>query len=142
MLEIARARLGDSAQLDLGDATGMPYENRKLDLVLSMLALHEMARQTRLEVLSEMKRVLKEDGHILLIDFHPGPYRPLQGWISKVIILLSEVAAGREHFRHYRQFLSAKGLGPLANLCQLEVEKQSILAGGTLAVVLATPENA
>ena len=115
----------------------MPYENRRFDSVMSMLALHEMAQQTRLGALSEMKRVLKEDGHILLIDFHPGPYQPMQGWISKVIIFFSEVAAGREHYRNHRQFLAAKGLAPLASLCQLEVEKQSILAGGTLAVLLA-----
>src|SRR5512143_2026045 len=86
MLEIARMRLGDSARLELGDATRMPYEDRKFDLVLCMLSLHEMREQTRSGVLTEMKRVLKEEGRILLIDFHPGPYQPLQGWISKVII--------------------------------------------------------
>ncbi len=73
MLEVARARLGDSTRLELGDATSMPYENHKFDLIISMLSLHEMAPQIRSGVLSEMKRVLKDDGHILLIDFHPGP---------------------------------------------------------------------
>ena len=52
MLEIARARLGDSARLELGDATSMPYEDRKFDLIISMLSLHEMAPQTRSGVLS------------------------------------------------------------------------------------------
>lgn len=138
MLEVARTRLGDSARLDLGDATSMPYEDREFDLIISMLSLHEMAQQTRSGVLSEMKRVLKDDGHILLIDFHPGPYQPIQGWISKVIIFFSELAAGREHFRNYRQFIATKGLSTLATLSRLEVEKQNILAGGTFAVVLAT----
>lgn len=138
MLEIARARLGDSARLELGDGTGMPYEDHKFDLILSMLSLHEMAGQTRSGVLSEMKRVLKDDGRILLIDFHPGPYQPLQGWISKVIIFLSELAAGREHFKNYRQFIAGKGLSTLAAVNELEVEKQKILAGGTFAVLLVT----
>ena len=136
MLEIARARLGDSARLELGDATSMPYEDRKFDLIISMLSLHEMAPQTRSGVLSEVKRILKDDGHIVLIDFHPGPYQPLQGWISKVIIFFSELAAGREHFRNYRQFIATKGLSTLATLNQLEVEKQNVLAGGTFAVLL------
>lgn len=134
MLEIARLRLGDSAQLDLGDATNMPYEDHKFDLILSMLSLHEMAQQTRSGVLSEMKRVLKDDGCILLIDFHPGPYQPLQGWISKLIIFFSELAAGREHFKNYRQFIAAKGLSPLITRHGLEVKKQNILAGGTFAI--------
>jgi ubiquinone/menaquinone biosynthesis C-methylase UbiE len=59
MLEMARMRLGDSAQLELVDATCMPYEHRKFDLVIAKLALHEMQPQTRSAVLSEMKRVLK-----------------------------------------------------------------------------------
>ena len=136
MLEAARARLGDSARLELGDATSMPYEDHKFDLIISMLSLHEMAQQTRSGVLSEMKRVLKDDGRILLIDFHPGPYQPLQGWISKAIIFFSELAAGREHYRNYRQFIASKGLSTLAAQSSLKVEKQSILAGGTFVVLL------
>ena len=138
MLDMARARLGDSARLEQGDAVHMPYENCKFDLIISMLSLHEMAQQTRLGVLSEMKRVLKDDGQILLIDFHPGPYQPLQGWISKVIIFFSEFAAGREHFKNYRQFIATKGLSTLAAQSSLEVEKQSILAGGTFTVLLVS----
>ena len=141
MLEVAQARLGKTARLELGNATNMPYENQKFDLILSMLSLHEMTQQTRSGVINEMKRVLKVDGHILLIDFHPGPYQPLQGWISKIIIFFSELAAGREHFRNYRQFIATNGLFGLAVQNSLQVEKQSILAGGTFAVLLARCEK-
>jgi len=140
MLNVARERLGDTARLDLGDATDMPYEDNKFDLVISMLSLHEMPPETRLAVLNEIKRVLKNDGRILLVDFHPGPYQPLQGWISKLIIFFSELAAGREHFKNYRQFMATKGLSKLATLHNLEVEKQQILAGGTFAIYLVTPK--
>jgi len=141
MLGIARERLGETAQLDLGDATDMPYEDGKFDLVISMLSLHEMSPQTRSGVLTEIKRVTKPDGRILLIDFHPGPYQPLQGWVSKTIILFSEVAAGREHFRNYRQFMKTKGLSTLLSGHQMNIEKQSILAGGTFAVCLVSRLN-
>ncbi len=138
MLAIARERLGDTAQLDLGDASDMPYEDGRFDLVISMLSLHEMSPGTRSGVLSEIKRVLKPNGRILLIDFHPGPYQPLQGWISKTIILFSELAAGREHFRNYRQFMRTKGLSTLLREQNMGIEKQSILAGGTFAVCLVS----
>lgn len=138
MLAIARERLGDTAQLELGDATNMPYEDDKFDLVISMLSLHEMSARTRSGVLEETRRVLKPDGRILLIDFHPGPYQPLDGWVSKTIILFSELAAGREHFRNYRQFMRTKGLSTLLGEHDLQVEKQSILAGGTFAVCLVS----
>ena len=142
MLEVARARLGDSARLELGDATRMPYQDGQFDLVISMLSLHEMRLPMRLGVLSEIKRVLKESGHILLIDYHPGPYQKWEGWTSKLLITLAELAAGREHFRNYRQFMSTKGLPGTIALGQLQIEKQNILAGGTLGVFLVTPHKA
>ena len=136
MLEVAQARLGETAQVELGDATNMPYEDNKFDLIISMLSLHEMIQKTRSGVITEMKRVLNVDGRILLVDFHPGPYQPLQGWISKVIIFFSELAAGKEHFRNYRQFIAAKGLSTLMADNSLEIEKQRILAGGTFEIIL------
>ena len=141
MLDIARERLGDSAQLELGDATDMPYEDDKFNLVISMLSLHEMLPETRSAVLYEIKRVLNPDGRLLLVDFHTGPYEPWQGWISKTIIFFSEIGAGREHFKNYRQFMATGGLATLLLQHQMEIEKQSILAGGTFAVCLVSENN-
>src|SRR5574341_2153272 len=45
MLEIAQKRLGDAAKLHLGDASHMPYEDQFFDLVMAMLALHEMGSE-------------------------------------------------------------------------------------------------
>jgi len=136
MLNVARERLGDAAQMELGDATNMPYEDNKFDLAISMLTLHEMVPKVRSAAVEEIKRVLKPDGRLLLIDFHPGPYQPFQGWISKTIIFFSELAAGWEHFKNYRQFIATKGLVTLVSQHQMDVKKQSILAGGTFAVYL------
>ncbi len=138
MLEAAQKRLGDAAELQLGDATDMPYEEDKFDLIITMLALHEMPPETRSAVITEMKRVLKGDGRILLIDFNPGRAEPLQGWVSKAIIFFSELAAGREHYRNYRHFMANGGLATLAAQHDLSVEKQRILAGGTFALYLTS----
>ena len=140
MLEIARKRLGDSAKLHCGDASEMPYEDRSFDLVVAMLALHEMNQTTRASVIREMKRVVKQGGRILLIDFHPGPIRPFQGWFTKLIITLSEIAAGRDHFRNYRHFMSIKGLPPLITEHHLLIEKQRVVSGGALAAFLLRGE--
>jgi demethylmenaquinone methyltransferase/2-methoxy-6-polyprenyl-1,4-benzoquinol methylase len=137
MLEVAHARLGDSARLECGDATRMPYEDDKFDLILSTLALHEMTAPTRLGVLNEMKRVLKENGRILFIDFHAGPTKPLRGWFAKVVIFLAEFTAGRDHFRNYRQFIADQGLSRLLAQNHLEVKKQKFLAGDAFVLVLA-----
>lgn len=138
MLEIARERLGDTAEFELGNAINMPYEDNKFDLVISMLLLHEMSPEARSTIMEEIKRVLKSDGRFLLIDFHPGPYQPLQGWVSKTIIVFSEIAAGWEHFKNYRQFMKTKGLLTFFAQQNLKIEKESILAGGTFAIYLVS----
>ncbi len=134
MLDVARNRLGEDAELRLGDATEIPYESNTFDLIICMLVLHEMDQRTRISVIAEMKRVLKTEGRILLIDFHAGCARPLKGWLTKPIIFLSEVAAGRRHFRNYRHFMSIRGLPRLIEETQLTEEQQKVVAGGTLAL--------
>jgi ubiquinone/menaquinone biosynthesis C-methylase UbiE len=136
MLELAASRLGERAELRLADAIQMPYDAGFFDLVLCMLALHEMDEQVRRIVLGELERVVKSDGCILLIDFHAGKPRPLKGWLSKLVILLSEVAAGRTHFRNYRHFMSIGGLPALIADSQLVIEKEKIVGDDTLALYL------
>jgi demethylmenaquinone methyltransferase/2-methoxy-6-polyprenyl-1,4-benzoquinol methylase len=72
----------------------MPYESNTFDLIVCMLVLHEMDQRMRMSVIAEMKRVIKTDGRILLIDFHAGRARPPKGWLTKPIIFLSESVCG------------------------------------------------
>ena len=121
MLHVARNRLGDSANLYLADASSMPYQDRKFDLIIMSTVLHEMPSGVRAAVIGESKRTCKENGRILLIDFHPGPIQPLKGWINKGIILMAEIAAGREHFKNYRVFIARDGLTGLIYIHGLSV---------------------
>jgi len=136
MLERAKARLGESVVLRLADATQMPYEAGFFDLVICMLALHEMDERVRSGVIGEIKRVIKHDGRMLFIDFHAGSPRPFKGWLSKLVILLSEVAAGRRHFRNYRYFMSIGGLPHLIEESKLSIVKEKIVGDDTLALYL------
>ena len=136
MVQVAQMKLGDHAEIRLGDATGLPYSDYSFDLVTGFLTLHEMPNQIRSTVLSEMVRVMKPDGRILLTDYHPGPIRFPKGWMYKAVILFFEIMAGREHFRAYRDFLSRNGLEPLISSQSLKVEIKKILSGGTVALFL------
>ncbi|MGD2056443.1 MAG: class I SAM-dependent methyltransferase [Gammaproteobacteria bacterium] len=134
MLDVARERLGERADLRLGDATRMPYTEASFDLILCMLVLHEMEQEMRLAVLAEMQRVLAPGGRILLIDYHAGPARPLKGWLMKLFILLAEVAAGRRHFHNYLHFMSLGGVPALIAGSRLAEEQRKVVAGGTLVL--------
>lgn len=141
MLNVARKRFGDTADLLLGDATGMPYESGTFDLVFCMLVLHEMDKTTRMSVIAEMKRVLKSGGRILMIDFHAGPARPLEGWLMKLVILFAELANGQRHFRNYRHFMSIGGLPTLISESDLNIEQEKRIFGETMALYCLSQHN-
>jgi ubiquinone/menaquinone biosynthesis C-methylase UbiE len=136
MLQLAVARLGSDADLRLADATEMPYPAHFFDLVICMLALHEMDEDMRRLVVGQIRRVVKPDGRLLWIDFHFGRPHPLKGWLSKMVILSSEIAAGRRHFRNYRQFMASGGLPHLIEKAQLSIEKEKIVGDDTMALYL------
>ena len=136
MIAIAEKRLGTEAELRLGSAAEMPYPDHSFDLVTSMLVLHEIERPIQLAILDEIKRVLKPAGRLLLVDFNPGPVEFFDGWRTKGIILISEIAAGREHFKNYRRFMSAGGLQHLVDTAKLTVIKQKVVAGGPIKLLL------
>jgi ubiquinone/menaquinone biosynthesis C-methylase UbiE len=140
MLQVARHRLGETADLLTGDASSMPYPDDKFDLVAMTNVLHELPAGVRSAVIDESKRVLKRDGRILLIDFHPGPIHPLKGWLTKSIITLAEISGGREHFKNYRHFIANKGLPALIYVHDLVVDTKKIVAGGTLGLFLLRKE--
>jgi ubiquinone/menaquinone biosynthesis C-methylase UbiE len=139
MLEIARTKLGEEAEVQLGDALNMPYQDDFFDLVMAMFALHEMPGEIRPLVMREMIRVTKQEGRILIMDYHPGPIRFPEGWIYKAIMIFFEKAAGRDHFSNYRDFLSRNGLPGLIENQKLVLDKEKIIIAGNIAFFLIKP---
>ncbi len=137
MLGLARRKLSDGADLRLGDASAMPFDDGAFDLVLGFLTLHEMPRHVRGPVVSEMARVAGADGRIVFVDFHHGPYSFPKGWFYRAVIVPIEIAAGLEHFRNHRDFLSRRGLPALIEDHGLTVEREKILGGGTMMLSVA-----
>ncbi|VGO20589.1 class I SAM-dependent methyltransferase [Pontiella sulfatireligans] len=140
MLEEAKNKLGNQAELRLGSASEMCYPDESFDLVIGMLTLHEMCRDIRLQVMNEMVRVLKREGRILLIDYHPGSIRFPKGWIYKALIYFIEIAAGREHFRNFRDFLANNGMPGLIKSLKLTIKKTEIIGEGNLGAYLLCSE--
>ena len=143
MLKIANSKFNGKAKFLNADASNMKeYNNNSFDLVIAMLTLHEMPQSIRLKVLQEMKRVLKNDGQIMLIDYHSGKLKFPMGWIFKAIIIFFEIVAGREHFNNYRNFIKNGALPPLIERLNLVLVKRKIISKGTFAIFqLKTGDN-
>ena len=136
MLAEAGKKLGDRAELRLGSASDMCYADDSFDLVVGMLTLHEMRPEIRSQAMNEMARVVKNEGRILLVDYHPGPARFPGGWTVKAFIHLIEIAAGRENFKNFRDFLAGGGVPGLTEKLALTTEKTGVFGGGNLGAYL------
>jgi ubiquinone/menaquinone biosynthesis C-methylase UbiE len=135
MLEQASARLGDRCNLELGDATALPYEDASFDLVFAALFLHELNGSVRAVALSEMARVVKPEGRVLIIDYRSGSLR-MKGYIARSLSTVAERIAGRDHYRNWRRYLRSGGIPSMATEAGLSVEREKIVAGGNLALWL------
>ncbi len=136
MINVARKKLGDTANLVVGDATKMEFNDHQFDLITCSFILHEVQQSIRIGILKEAKRVLKSDGRILLIDYHPGPIKKLKGLYSKLIISIFEFLAGGEHLNNYRQFILSGGLQYLIEKLGFKIEDHKIVGGGNFGIYI------
>jgi demethylmenaquinone methyltransferase/2-methoxy-6-polyprenyl-1,4-benzoquinol methylase len=134
MLDVARERLGGRADITLGDATSLPYDDASFDLVFTSLFLHELEPDVRGSVLEEMVRVVRPDGRILIIDFRVGRLR-WKGRGLRVLSTATERVAGASHYRNWRAYLATGGIPSIAPQGS-EIDTEKIVAGGNLAIWL------
>lgn len=66
MIEQAKQRLDSKAVLSTGDAENLPYEENSFDLVCCVESFHHYPNPRK--ALSEIRRILKQDGTFLLCD--------------------------------------------------------------------------
>ncbi|MEU0042860.1 class I SAM-dependent methyltransferase [Streptomyces werraensis] len=98
MLDIARRRadeLGRAADLRVGDAQALPFDDASFDTVVATLSLCAIPDEER--AVAEMVRVLRPGGRLLLLDHviaSAWPARALQRLLELVTVPL-----GGEHFR-------------------------------------------
>lgn len=139
MLQQARKRLGPSGGLCLANGAQPPLGKHSFDLILLSFALHEMPAAIRFDVVRSAKQLLKANGRLIMIDYHPGPKKGVKGRLFKLFIMCVEMAAGMQHFVNYRNFLSHNGLAEILSRHGLSMVKRKIVSGGNLAVVLVQP---
>ena len=66
MIETAKKNLGNKAELKVGDSEYMPWEDNSFDVIVCNASFHHYPNPEK--VLSEMKRMLKSDGTLIIGD--------------------------------------------------------------------------
>ena len=76
MLNIARIKLGDEAELKVADSEKLPFEDNKFDMAICTDSFHHYPHPEK--VLKEIGRVLEQDGMLLIADpATPTPIRQI-----------------------------------------------------------------
>jgi len=115
------------------DAKNLPFEDDFFDFASASLALHEMDRKSRGEAFSEMKRVVKKNGNLILIDFSV----PFPNKFSSFLISFVERMAGKRNFNNFKDYFNQGGLSSVFKKEGPKEEKIAYLKGGLITVIQA-----
>jgi len=100
-VQAARRRLKGASQVEVrrGDMEALPIDDRQLDVAIIALVLHHVPDPAR--ALSEVSRVLKSGGRLLIVDMLPHDRVEYQQQMGHVWLGFSELAI--------RKYLEAAG---------------------------------
>jgi ubiquinone/menaquinone biosynthesis C-methylase UbiE len=117
----------------LADATSLPFGNNRFDYVSICFGLHDKERDIRNKVVSEMKRVVKQDGSLVLVDFQVPLPRNIWTMFARTI----EFIAGGSHYRGFKDFIDNGGLKNILKDHLLFEQKIGYFKSGILEIIIA-----
>ncbi len=136
---LAVAKKGNpSADCQSQDATQIAFDAGSFDLVTTTFALHEKARASAEKIVSEMVRLVRDGGDMIIVDYEIGPET---SWGSKAAIFLIERFAGGEHYRNFRDYLRYGGLYALLEGLPLEERRRYYFAKHGIVLVVLRKQN-
>ena len=117
----------------LADATSLPFVDNRFDYVSVCFGLHDKEKDIRNKVVSEMKRVVKQEGYLILADFQV----PLPSNVWAMFARAIEFIAGGSHYRGFKDFTENGGLRNILKEHLLSEQKTGYFKGGILEIIKA-----
>jgi ubiquinone/menaquinone biosynthesis C-methylase UbiE len=118
-----------NVSFQLADATSLPFPDGYFDYASISLGLHDKEKPIRYQIISEMKRVVKQDGALILIDYQVP--LPRNVWATSVRAI--EFLAGGSHYQGFKDYLAIGGLEDILKNHGLREECRTKLKNGLLA---------
>lgn len=137
MLEKAAIRIGNRAELHLTDGSSLPFEDATFDLVLASMVLHEVPSDARAGFISEMGRVARPEGRVVITDFHFGSLRGWRGPVARTVSTLIERMSG--HYSEFRSFRASGGVPSVVEATGMTLEVEKYVAGGNVGLYSVVP---
>ena len=108
------------------DATQLPFADNSFDIVTISLAIHDMPEEMGLAVLREMKRVMKPDGQMIIME-HGEPCNTFGCFMHRRLL--------KHDTRYYPLFIK-KGLQSYLDVAGLKMEHHETLFFGLFQLAL------
>ena len=120
-----------NVSFQLANATNLPFPDGYFDYASISLGLHDKEKSIRYQIISEMKRVIKQDGALILIDFQVPLPRNVWGVSARAI----EFLAGGSHYQSFKDYLANGGLEDILKNHGLREECRTNLKNGLLVAM-------
>lgn len=138
VLDYAKSR-APHASFICGDGARLPFKDHKFQSVVISYALHEKLLPVRRSMMVEVKRVLKKNGKLLIIDYEIP--MDLASRLGRIVTYFIERMAGKEHFRNGQQFLKQGGLERFLKEHEIRVIKNRWLKLGNSRLIIGEFET-
>lgn len=116
-------RLQDASDLSL-------FGDDEFDIAVTSMAIHQFEPLLAIEVLKEMKRIA---GTVVIADYNC----PMPGGLSRSLAYFIEWTAGGDHYRNFRNYMSAGGVTHFTGIAGLTIDTSLVRGNGVLRVVTA-----
>ena len=123
----------DNISFQLADATSLPFKNSYFDYVSISFGLHDKIRQVRNRVVSEMKRVVKQHGALIMADYEV----PLPRNIWAIAARGIEFLVSGSHYEGFKDYLGSGGLDGILRTHNLLEEQRVRVKSGLVVIVKA-----
>jgi len=123
----------DNISFRLADATSLPFKDNYFDYVSISFALHDKTREVRNRVISEMKRVVKQHGALILADYQV----PLPRNIWAIAARSIEFLVDGSHYEGFKDYLGSGGLDGILRTYTLREERRARVKSGLVVIVKA-----
>ena len=120
-----------NVSFQIADARNLPFKDSSFDYASISFALHEKERTARDKIISEMRRVVKKEGDLIFIDLQAPLPKTLFAYLIKAV----EFIAGRDHHRHFKDYIEQGGLYEILKKNHLPEEKRDYLNDGLITII-------
>lgn len=123
----------DNVSFQLANADNLPFRENYFDYVSISFGLHDKPSSIRHRVVSEMKRVVKRHGALILIDFKVPLPRNIWAMLTRSL----EFVIDGSHHAGFKDYLSSGGLDQIIKIHNLREEQRAHVKSGLVVIVKA-----